>query len=88
MPLKDTNCEITYFKRTLEQNHSLGIFPENEDKLLKPIEEGEFPLEEIEGEVLTFPTNCPECNNPCETNMKVTSILFNKNYYYSQFLIQ
>lgn len=75
MPLKDSNCEVIYFKRTTEQNHSLGIYEENEDKLLKPIEEGEFPLEEIEGEVLMFPTNCPECNSPCETNMKMTSIL-------------
>ena len=75
MPLKDSNCEVTYFKRTTEQNHTLGIYAENEDKLLKPIEEGDFPLEEIEGEVLTFPTNCPECNQPCETNMKMTSIL-------------
>ncbi|XP_043479955.1 zinc finger protein ZPR1 [Leptopilina heterotoma] len=78
MPLKDANCEITFFKRTLEQNHILGIYLENEDKLLKPIEEGEFPLEEIEGEVLTFPTNCPECNSPCETNMKVTNIPYFK----------
>lgn len=78
MPLKDENCEITFFKRSLEQNHILGIYLENEDKLLKPIEEGEFPLEEIESEVLTFPTNCPECNSPCETNMKVTSILLQK----------
>lgn len=78
MPLADSNCKVTYFKRNLEQNHILGIYLENEDKLLKPIEEGEFPLEEIEGEVLTFPTNCPECNNPCETNMKMTSILFEK----------
>ena len=23
-------------------------------------------------EVLSFPTNCPECNAPAETNMKVT----------------
>ena len=23
-------------------------------------------------EVLRFPTNCPECNAPAETNMKVT----------------
>ena len=23
-------------------------------------------------EILTFPTNCPECNAPAETNMKMT----------------
>ena len=75
MPLKDTNCDITHFRRTTEQNNTLGIYAENQDVLLKPIQEGEFPLEEIEGEVLTFPTNCPECNSPCETNMKMTRIL-------------
>lgn len=74
-PLKDSQCTITYFKRTKEQNQTLGIYSENEDVLLKPIKEGEYPLEQIEGEVLSFPTNCPECNNPCETNMKLTSIL-------------
>ena len=25
-----------------------------------------------EDEVLSFPTNCPECNAPAETNMKLT----------------
>ena len=72
-PQKDEGCEIHYFKRTMDQNHILGIYIENEDKLLEPIKEGEFTLEDIEGEVLTFPTNCPECNNPCQTNMKMTS---------------
>jgi len=74
-PIKDSQCTITYFKRTKEQNHMLGIYSDNEDVLLKPIQEGEYPLEEIEGEVLSFPTNCPDCNSPCETNMKLTSIL-------------
>lgn len=74
-PLKDNECTTVYFKRTKEQNHMLGIYSENEDALLKPIQEGEYPFEVINGEVLTFPTNCPDCNKPCETNMKLTSIL-------------
>lgn len=74
-PLKDNGCTITYFKRTKEQNNMLGIYSENEDVLLKPVQEGEYPLEQLEGEVLSFPTNCPDCNSPCETNMKLTSIL-------------
>lgn len=73
-PIKDSQCTVTYFKRTKEQNHTLGIYSDNEDVLLKPIEEGEYPLEQIEGEVLSFPTNCPDCNSPCETNMKLTNI--------------
>lgn len=74
-PLKDEGCTIAQFKRTLEQNHTLGIYSEDaEDTLLKPIKEGEYSLEQIEGEVLSFRTNCPECNCPCETNMKMTNI--------------
>lgn len=76
-PLKDEEYNIIQFKRTKEQDHILGIYTENsEDTLLKPIKEGEYTLEQIEGEVLSFRTNCPECNCPCETNMKLTSILF------------
>lgn len=74
-PIKDSQCNITYFKRMKEQNCMLGIYLDNEDTLLKPIQEGEYTLEQIEGEVLSFPTNCPDCNSPCDTNMKVTSIL-------------
>ncbi|RLU18222.1 hypothetical protein DMN91_008578 [Ooceraea biroi] len=73
-PVKDTQCNIMYFKRTKKQNQTLGIYLDNEDVLLKPIQEGEYPLEQIEGEVLSFPTNCPDCNSPCETNMKLTNI--------------
>ncbi|KAG5313094.1 ZPR1 protein, partial [Pseudoatta argentina] len=73
-PIKDSQCTITHFKRTKEQNHVLGIYSDNEDVLLKPIQEGDYPLEQFEGEVLSFPTNCPDCNSPCETNMKLTNI--------------
>ncbi|XP_055613274.1 zinc finger protein ZPR1 [Uranotaenia lowii] len=47
---------------------------EKENKLLKPIAEGSWPLEELQGEVLQFPTNCPECKADCVTNMKLTTI--------------
>ncbi|XP_076294070.1 zinc finger protein Zpr1 [Lasioglossum baleicum] len=74
-PLKDEQCVVARFKRTTEQDHTLGIYNENSDSaLLKPIKEGEYTLEEIEGKVLSFGTNCPECNCPCETNMKMTNI--------------
>jgi zinc finger protein len=74
-PIKDDQCDTMHFKRTKEQNQMLGVYSDNGDILLKPIQEGEYPLEQIEGEVLSFLTNCPICNNPCETNMKLTSIL-------------
>ncbi|KAL7291926.1 hypothetical protein TKK_0014476 [Trichogramma kaykai] len=77
-PQKDKQADISYFKRTMDQNHILGIYIENEDKLLQPINEEEYTLEDIEGEVMTFPTNCPECNAPCQTNMKMTKIPYFK----------
>lgn len=62
--------------------HSAGIFSKEEvtgekeeNAILHPIQEGQFTLEDLEGEVLQFPTNCPGCGSPCETNMKMTSIL-------------
>ncbi|XP_034941331.1 zinc finger protein ZPR1 [Chelonus insularis] len=73
-PRKDHNCTTSYFVRSEEQNKLLGIYVENSEGLLKPIEPGSFPLEELEGEVLQFPTNCPDCNCPCTTNMKMTNI--------------
>jgi len=56
------------------------IDEEEESAILHPIKEGEFTLEDIEGDldVMQFPTNCPNCGTFCETNMKLTSIL----YYY------
>ncbi|XP_015120101.1 zinc finger protein ZPR1 [Diachasma alloeum] len=71
---KDLQCSITHFVRSEMENKTLGIFEENNDGLLKPIEPGSFTLEELEGEVLTFATNCPKCNAPCATNMKMTNI--------------
>uniref|UniRef100_A0A182JQ69 Zinc finger ZPR1-type domain-containing protein n=1 Tax=Anopheles christyi TaxID=43041 RepID=A0A182JQ69_9DIPT len=96
-PHKDPASTISYFQRTKEQNHILGIFtheevadkpgndvveesskletvPEEVDSLLKPIHEGAWPLEELQGEVLQFQTNCPDCAAPCDTNMKVTTV--------------
>lgn len=52
-----------------------GEEEENVDTLvLKPIEEGAWPLEELHGEVLRFQTQCPECSADCNTNMKMTNI--------------
>jgi hypothetical protein len=38
------------------------------------IKEDEWKLQDIQGEVMQFPTNCPECTVMCMTNMKVTNI--------------
>ncbi|XP_059612173.1 zinc finger protein ZPR1 [Phlebotomus argentipes] len=82
-PAADPQMTVNRFLRTEEQNHQLGIYTQAEvgkekgddgNFLLKMIEEDEWPLEELQGEVLQFSTLCPECRSPCETNMKMTSI--------------
>lgn len=74
-PQSDTGCSVTHFVRTKEQDRLLGIYEiEQEKSVLHPIAEDSWPLEELHGEVLTFPTLCHNCKAPCETNMKVTSI--------------
>lgn len=79
-PQVDSQCTTTYFTRNKEQDHTLGVFTkeevsgEKESAILEPISENEFTLEDLQGEVLQFPTNCPNCNAPCETKMKMTNI--------------
>lgn len=54
---------------------SLQVGVSNDDGILHPIaeNEGQNILTDLEGEVFGFNTNCPACNAPCQTNMKVTS---------------
>lgn len=86
-PQKDPHCVEQLFVRNAEQNHELGVYSkeeiketeERDDGLLRPIDEdeGENILSDLESEVFGFETNCPVCNAPCRTNMKMTSILEN-----------
>lgn len=83
-PNPDVDASITHFIRSKEQNHALGMFTQSElndeetteskTKILQPIAEDEWPIEQLHGEVLQFDTNCPSCASKCKTNMKVTSI--------------
>ncbi|XP_016996274.2 zinc finger protein ZPR1 [Drosophila takahashii] len=75
-PAADPQLKTSHFKRTREQNELLGLYEQNheEQHLLKPIAEDAWPIESLHGEVLQFPTNCPNCQAPCETNMKLTNI--------------
>ncbi|XP_017768531.1 PREDICTED: zinc finger protein ZPR1 [Nicrophorus vespilloides] len=81
-PYKDASCVAEYFIREKEQNHELGLYTDEEigdsdvqkDAILHPIKEDEFPLEDLQGEVMQFQTNCNNCGAPCETNMKMTNI--------------
>uniref|UniRef100_A0A8C1A2H8 Zinc finger protein ZPR1 n=1 Tax=Cyprinus carpio carpio TaxID=630221 RepID=A0A8C1A2H8_CYPCA len=68
VPQKDTALTVTHYKRTPEQNAVLGIEEEVEDE--KPSND----LDAMKNEVLVFNTNCPECNAPANTNMKLVQI--------------
>jgi len=81
-PSADPGRKVTYYERTAEQDHSLGMYSKEElrengeadEALTSPA----LTAQNLQEEVLTFATNCPECNAPCQTNMKVTKIPFFK----------
>ena len=60
------------YRRTSEQNALLGI--DEEEEAAAAVAAGLVTCESLGDEVLTFGTNCPDCNAPCDTNMKVTKI--------------
>lgn len=72
-PQKDENLTVSKFKRTVQQDVSLGLRGDDDDEE----EEEEAPSDSIDAmrnEVLSFNTNCPECNAPASTNMKLVQI--------------
>lgn len=86
-PQKDPRTEVVRFVRNTDQDHILGIYSSSKvgvepeimktnSGLLRKIEENDFTLEDLHGEVLQFPTPCPNCGTECQTNMKLTSILY------------
>ncbi|PNJ75847.1 ZPR1 isoform 8, partial [Pongo abelii] len=67
-PQKDDALVITHYNRTRQQEEMLGL--QEEAPAEKPEEE------DLRNEVLQFNTNCPECNAPAQTNMKLMVVLF------------
>ncbi|KAI6073239.1 Zinc finger protein ZPR1 isoform X1 [Aix galericulata] len=67
-PQKDEALVVTHYKRTPQQAAMLGIEGEELDE--KPADS----VEDLRNEVLQFNTNCPECNAPANTNMKLVQI--------------
>jgi len=83
-PLKDPACTTTYFIRKKEQDHILGIYQPEEVSdetpgIMKKTNPDDFKLEDLEGEVLSFQTNCSGCGAACSTDMKVTNIPYFKD---------
>ncbi|KAI5943269.1 zinc finger protein ZPR1 isoform X1 [Manis javanica] len=65
-PQKDGALLITHYTRTLQQEEVLGLQAE--------APQGKPQEEDLRNEVLQFNTNCPECNAPAQTNMKLVQI--------------
>ncbi|XP_039258195.2 zinc finger protein ZPR1-like [Styela clava] len=69
-PNPDPQMIISHFERTKQQNEALGISAAPADGN-NGSEETDNPAP---GEVMQFKTNCPNCNAPVDTNMKMVDI--------------
>lgn len=70
-PQRDEALTVTKFKRTIEQDKQLGLRADDDEENEEPAGND---LETMRNEVLVFDTNCPECNRPAKTNMKLVNI--------------
>jgi len=85
-PGPDPGRVVENYERSKEQNHLLGLYTEEElrtaeDPVLNRLEEEteeDLAGQKLNDEVLSFPTNCHECNAPAETKMKMTNIPYFK----------
>jgi len=83
-PGPDSGRTSEQYIRTKEQDHLLGMYTQEElnedDPGLAKVEEEDTALteEKLKDEILSFPTNCHNCNAPAETNMKMTTIPYFK----------
>ncbi|XP_039620045.1 zinc finger protein ZPR1 [Polypterus senegalus] len=69
-PHADEALSVTHYERNAQQNLQLGI------KTSEEVEQEQLgnKIEDMRNEVLQFNTNCPECNAPASTNMKLVQI--------------
>ncbi|XP_041269734.1 zinc finger protein ZPR1 [Onychostruthus taczanowskii] len=67
-PQRDEALLVTRYRRSPQQCALLGL--EGEEPDAKPPD----AAEDLRDEVLQFNTNCPECNAPASTNMKLVQI--------------
>uniref|UniRef100_A0A3Q2Y284 Zinc finger protein ZPR1 n=1 Tax=Hippocampus comes TaxID=109280 RepID=A0A3Q2Y284_HIPCM len=70
-PLKDEALTVSWFRRSVQQEKLLGLRADDEpDDEPLPGDD----MDTMRSEVLVFNTNCPECNAPASTNMKLVQI--------------
>lgn len=72
-PQRDEALTVSHFKRTAEQDKQLGIRADDDDGDLDE-QPAANDLDTMRNEVLVFSTNCPECNSPASTNMKLVQV--------------
>ena len=90
-PGPDPGRIVENYERNTAQNHLLGLYTQEElqtaeDPVLHRVEEEDeeeqaedaLTGDNLHDEVLSFPTNCHECNAPAETKMKMTNIPYFK----------
>lgn len=69
-PQKDESLTVSRFNRTVQQDISLGLRADDDLEEEAPANN----IDAMRNEVLVFNTNCPECNVPASTNMKLVQI--------------
>ncbi|XP_023338080.1 zinc finger protein ZPR1 [Eurytemora carolleeae] len=82
-PAVDPTRIERHYVRSTEQDHELGLYTAKELRTEEEVNAdnavGDALTEEkLKEEVLHFSTNCPDCNAPAQTNMKITNIPFFK----------
>ena len=82
-PGPDPGRNSEQYIRNKEQDHSLGMYTQEELNAENPVlrkeeEDTSLTEERLKEEILSFPTNCHACNAPAVTNMKMTSIPYFK----------
>ncbi|KAM6947256.1 zinc finger protein ZPR1 [Lycodopsis pacificus] len=70
-PQKDEALTVSHFKRTAQHDMQLGLRADDDLEDEEPAGNG---IDAMRDEVLAFNTNCPECNAPASTNMKLIQI--------------
>lgn len=72
-PRNDPAMTVDNYARNLEQNKMLALVEDDAEDTAEISASAPLP-QDIKEEVLNFQTNCPSCNAPAETNMKVVAI--------------
>ncbi|XP_054473188.1 zinc finger protein ZPR1 [Anoplopoma fimbria] len=73
-PQRDEALVVSHFKRTVQHDVQLGLRAEDDDGDDLDEEPAGSDIDTMRNEVLAFNTNCPECNAPASTNMKLVQI--------------